>query len=130
MACCLGNIALVHPVPYYTHQVIELPLVDMAITHWFLYQADCPRCGHRVKALLPPEHHTGYGPQLSALISEMAVVQGTSRSLIQTFCTSVLGVPIGLGAIQKVIDRVTVALQPFYEALARIARQAPVGVHR
>jgi transposase len=118
---------LVHPTPYYTHQVIELPPIDMAIIHWVLYQADCPRCGHRVKTHLPPEYHTGYGPRLSALIGELAGVQGTSRSLIQTFCASVLGVPLGLGAIQKVIDRVTLALQPYYAAIARIARQAPVG---
>ena len=99
----------------------------MDVTHWVLHQADCPSCGRRVKAQLPPEQHTGYGPRLSALIGEMAGMQGTSRSLIQTFCASVLGIPIGLGAIQNVIDRVTLAIQPHYEALARMARQAPVG---
>jgi transposase len=61
------------------------------------------------------------------LIGEMAGVQGTSRSLLQTFCASGLCFPIGLGAIQKVIDRVTGAIQPYYEAIARLARHAPVG---
>jgi transposase len=126
-ACRCGNTDLLHPTPYYTHQVIELPPIEMAITHWVLHQADCPRCGRRLKAHLPPAQQSGYGPRLSALIGEMAGVQGTSRSLIQTFCQSVLGFPIGLGAIQKVIDRVTLALQPHYEALARMARQVPVG---
>jgi transposase len=126
-ACCCGNTALLHPTPYYTHQVIELPPIDMDITHWVLYQADCPRCGRRLKAHLPPAHQSGYGPRLSALIGEMAGMQGTSRSLIQTFCASVLGIPIGLGAIQKVLDRVTLAIQPHYAAMARIARHAPVG---
>jgi transposase len=126
-ACRCGHTALTHATPSYTHQVIELPPITMDITHWVLYQATWPRCGHRVKAHLPPEQHTGYGPRLSALIGEMAGGQGTSRSLIQTFCASVLRFPIGLGAIQKVIDRVTVAIQPYYEAIARIARHAPVG---
>jgi transposase len=54
-------------------------------------------------------------------------MQGTSRSLLQTFCASVLGCPIGLGALQQIIDRVTLAIQPYDEAMARIARQAPVG---
>jgi transposase len=125
--CRCGNTTLLHTTPYYTHQVIELPPIDMDITHWVLYQADCPHCGRRLKAQLPPEHHTGYGPRLSALIGEMAGIQGTSRSLIQTFCSSVLGFPIGLGAIQKVIDRVTLAIQPYYDVMACIARQAPVG---
>ena len=126
-ACRCGNTALAHIAPYYTHQVIELPPINMDITHWVLHQADCPSCGHRIKAHLPPEHHTGYGPRLSALISEMAGIQGTSRSLIQTFCASVLGFPIGLGTIQKVIDRVTLAIQPHYETIAHIARQARVN---
>ena len=126
-ACHCGNTALRHTTPYYTHQVIELPPIDMDITHWVLHQADCPVCGRRVKAHLPSEHYPGYGPRLSALIGEMAGMQGTSRSLIQTFCASVLGFSIGLGAIQKVIDRVTLALQPPYEAMARMARHAPVG---
>jgi transposase len=126
-ACHCGNTTLLHPTPYYTHQVIELPPIDMDITHWVLHQADCPRCGRRLKAHLPPEQQSGYGPRLSALIGEMAGMQGTSRALIQTFCASVLGFPIGLGAIQKVIDRVTLAIQPHYEAMARMARQAPVG---
>jgi transposase len=125
--CHCGNTALLHTRPYYTHQVIELPPIDMDITHWVLHQADCPRCGRRLKAQLPLDHQTGYGPRLSALIGEMAGIQGTSRSLIQTFCKSVLGFPIGLGAIQKVLDRVTLAIQPYYEAMAQVARQAPVG---
>ena len=126
-ACHCGNTHLLHTTPSYTHQVIELPPIAMDITHWVLHQADCPNCGRRLKAHLPPEHQSGYGPRLSALIGEMAGIQGTSRSLIQTFCSSVLGFPIGLGAIQKVIDRVTWAIQPHYEAIARMARQAPVG---
>ena len=125
--CRCGNTDLVHIAPYYTHQVIELPPIHMDITHWVLHQADCPRCGRRLKAQLPPAQHTGYGPRLSALIGEMAGVQGTSRSLIQTFCASVLGFPIGLGGIQKVLDRVTRAIQPHYEAITQRARHAPVG---
>lgn len=126
-ACRCGTTTLAHIAPYYTHQVIELPSIAMDITHWVLYQADCPSCGRRLKAHLPPEQHTGYGPRLSALIGEMAGMQGTSRSLIQTFCSSVLGFPIGLGALQKIIDRVTLAIQPHYEVIARIARHAPVN---
>ena len=40
---------------------------------------------------------------------------------------SVLQVPISLGAIQKVLDRVTQAIDPYYAVIARQARQAPVN---
>jgi transposase len=105
---------------------MELPPIALDMTHRVFYQAACLHCGRRVQAHLPPEHRTGYGPGRSAWIGEMAGMPGTSRSLLQTCCASVLGVPIGLGALQKGLDRVTRAIQPHYEAMAHIARQARV----
>lgn len=49
------------------------------------------------------------------------------RRLIQDFCHSVLHIPISLGAIQKGIDRVSGAIMPHDEAIAALARNAPVG---
>jgi transposase len=41
--------------------------------------------------------------------------------MVQTFGASVLQVPISLGAIQKVLDRVTQAIAPYYTVMARHA---------
>ena len=46
---------------------------------------------------------------------------------MQPFCSSVLGVPISLGAIQKVLDRVSQAIDPDDTVMATQARQAPVN---
>ena len=43
------------------------------------------------------------------------------------FCASVLQVPISLGAIQKVLDRVAQAIEPYYSAIATQARHALVS---
>jgi transposase len=51
----------------------------------------------------------------------------TSRRRVQAFCHSVLHIPLSLGAIQKIIDRTSQALVPHYEAIATLARPAPVG---
>jgi transposase len=112
---------------YYTHQVIELPEIEMQVTHLILHRGRCPQCGRMSKALIPPDQRSGFGPRLSALIAEMAGNQGDSRSLIQNFCQSVLGITISLGAIQKVIDRVSAAIAPHYEAIGQEARSAPVN---
>jgi len=53
--------------------------------------------------------------------------QRVSRSLVQEFCQSVLGVSISRGAIQRAVDRVSEAIQPHYEAIAEKARQAQVN---
>ncbi len=125
--CACGHGTLVSLSPYQTHQVIELPPIEMEIHHFILQQGQCEGCGRERKAQVPNEHQAGYGPRLSALIGELAGMHRTSRRLVQDFCQSVLGLPICLGAIQKVIDRTSQALLPHYEAIATLARQATVG---
>ena len=113
--------------PYYTHQVLELPPIELEVRHFVLHQGWCTVCGTEHKAHVPPEHATGYGPRFSALMGELAGTYGNGRRMVQTFCASVFGGPLSLGAIQKVIDRVTQAIEPHYTAIATQARQAPVN---
>ena len=124
-ACGSGEFDLIRP--YYTHQVIELPPIEMEVTHWVLHQGRCLGCGRWQKAPAPGEHITGYGPRFSALMAELAGTYGNGRRMVQTFCSSVLGVPISLGAIQKVLDRVSQAIDPHYTFIATQARQARVN---
>jgi transposase len=126
-ACPCGQREFPETTPYYTHQVIELPEIQMQIKHLVLHEARCPRCGKRIKASLPAEHHHGYGPRLTALIGELSGSQRASRSAVREFCTSVLGIPISRGAIQRSVDRVSEALQPLYETIAQKARSASVN---
>jgi transposase len=123
--CGSGEFDLIEP--YYTHQEIELPPIEMDVTHWVLHQGRCLGCGRWHKAQVPTEHVTGYGPRLSALMAELAGTYGNGRRMVQTFCSSVLGIPVSLGAIQKVLDRVTLAIDPYYTLIATQARQAPVN---
>jgi transposase len=125
--CACGSTGFERLTPSYTHQVIELPPIAMDVTHWSLYQGRCLACGDWSTAHVPAEHASGYGPRCSALIGELAGTYGNGRRMVQSFCASVLGVPISLGAIQKVLDRVTQAIDPYYAVMARQARQAPVN---
>jgi hypothetical protein len=126
-ACCCGNPAWLHPTPDSTHQGMALPRIDMHSPHWVVSQADGPRCGRRLQAHRPPAHHSGDGPRRSARIGAMAGRQETRRARIQTWCAAGLGLPIGLGALPQVLDRVPLALQTPSAALARLVRHAPVG---
>jgi transposase len=99
----------------------------MAVTHFVLHQVRCVGCGRLRKAGVPSAYATGYGPRLTALMGELAGVHGTSRRLIQDFCASVLHLPMSLGAVQKLLDRVSHAIEPHDEAIARLARHASVG---
>lgn len=125
--CSCGHGNLLSVVPYYTHQVIELPPIEMDITHFVLHQGTCPHCGKTLKAQVPSAHQAGYGPRLTALIGELAGMHRTSWRLVQDFCHSVLNLPISLGAVQKIIQRTSQAIVPHYEAIATLAHQAKVG---
>jgi transposase len=126
-ACPCGQRAFLDTTPYYTHQIIELPEIRMHVKHVVLHDAHCPRCGRRVKALLSEEYRYGYGPRLTALIGELSGGQRDSRTAVQEFCMSVLGVSISRGAIQRTVDRVSDAITPHYEAIAEKARGATVN---
>ena len=112
---------------FYTHQVIELPEIEMDVLHFILNQGVCTRCGNIVKAKLPKEHQTGYGPRVSALIAEVSGIQGNSRETVRAFCQSVLNFSISPGAIQKVIDRASVALKPVHNKIGDIARNSRIN---
>jgi transposase len=126
-ACPCGQREFHAPTPYPTHQVIELPEILMQVTHVVLHEAHCSQCGRLLKASLPDAHRYGYGPRLTALIGELSGSQRGSRSAVQEFCTSVLGMPISRGAIQCVVDRVSEAITPHYAAIAEKARRATVN---
>lgn len=112
---------------FYTHQVIELPEVKPRVTHYVLHKIRCLECRKTVKAALPREVRTGYGPRLCALIGEMSGVHGASRESVQEFLASVFGIRISTGAVQKVVDRVSEAIRPVYDRIGEAAREADVN---
>lgn len=125
--CSCGNKKIKKLKAFYTHQQIELPQIDLNITHYVLHKGCCSRCGKTVSAKLSAEQRFGYGPKVSALIAELSGIQGSSRKTVVEFLDSVLGVPISTGAVQKVIDRVSEAIEPAYDQIGEIARSQKVG---
>ena len=113
--------------PYYTHQYIELPKIKLDVTHLVLHKGKCDRCGKTLKARLPHQYHSGYGPRFSAMVAELSGSHGASRQAVQSFCHSVLEMAISTGTIQKVIDRASQAIAPLYEKIGSCARNQAVN---
>jgi transposase len=125
--CGCGSSEINHVKTFYIHQQIELPEIEPAVTHYLLHKGRCSRCGRAVSAKLDPAQQPGYGPRMSALIAELSGMQGVSRLAVQQFLSSVLGVSISTGAIQKVIDRVSNAIESAYDRIGQVARSEAVG---
>ena len=112
---------------FYTHQHIELPEIEMQITHFALQEGECTGCGRTCKGVVPEGFRVGYGVRLTGLIGELSASQRSSRSAVKEFCQSVLGIAISSGGIQRCVDRVSEAILPYYVAIAERARSAMVN---
>jgi transposase len=54
--CPCGNTTFAATRPYYTHQVLELPPIEVEVRHFVLHQGWCTVCGSANNAQIPPEH--------------------------------------------------------------------------
>lgn len=113
--------------PFYVHQHFEAPSMPLDITHVQLNKGLCAACGKVVHSAIPREFRFGYGPRLSALIAELSGIQGASREMVQNFCNSVLGIPISIGGIQRILDRTSEAILPHYDKIGQTARSQHVN---
>lgn len=125
--CSCGAQQFDDTVPYYTHQQVELPEIEFKVTHFVLYKGRCKGCGKTVVANIDREHRFGYGPRISALVAELSGMQGISRRSVQQFLSSVLGLPMSTGTIQKIIDRMSAAICPAYDKIAQTAHDQQVA---
>lgn len=107
---------------FHTHQHIELPKIEMDITHFALYEGECSQCGKIVKAEVPEKFRTGYGPRFSAFIAELSGIKAMSRRNVQQLVDSFLDIRIATGTIQKIIDRASEAIASTYERIGQVAR--------
>ena len=98
----------------------------MEVTHWVLHQGWCLACGCWTQAQVPAEHAMAMVPGSVPALGNSPGHTGTAAVSSKRFVARCC-VPISLGAIQKVLDRVTQAIDPYYAVIARQAQQAPVN---
>lgn len=128
--CTCGRTDFTDLKVFYIHQQVELPEVKPDVTHHCLNEGTCTTCGRRVQASrnqIPLVERSGFGPRMTAFVALMAGILGASRREIQRLLADVFEIPASLGGIQKTIDRASDATKPHHEAIAAIARSAPVN---
>jgi transposase len=99
------------------HQVTELPPIAAHITEYRCHRRRCPDCGTVTLALLPDEHATQFGPQLTALIAYLTVVCRMPRLVVQRFLEGALQIPISLGSTQNAWEETSAAVAAPYAEL-------------
>lgn len=119
--CQCGADAYEATTPYYTHQQIEIPEIQMEVKHFIL------NCGTLNKATIPDGCRYGLGPRLTAFVGELSGSLRVSRSSVQEFLSSVFDIDVSRGIIQKSVDRVSEAIEPHHEVIAEKTRRAKVN---
>ena len=57
--CSCGSRQFRHIKAFFTHQQIELPEIELEVTHYVLYKGRCSSCGRQVTARLEPSQRAG-----------------------------------------------------------------------
>jgi len=125
--CACGTEAFSSLTVYDQRQQFELRENPVLTTRIELLKGCCDGCGKVGKATLPPLYKTGYGPRFTAFVAEIVGMMGDSRSAVQALLLSVFCVPVSLGTIQKLVDRTSQAILPYYQTIAALARSARIA---
>ena len=115
---------------YAVLQQVELPEKMYHITEYRACKYLDPATGRILTAPLPPEIRQGglCGARLSALIAFLKSSCHGSFATIQRYCREVLHLPISLGQLAKVLQKVSSALaQPYARLQAQLPREPNLG---
>ncbi len=107
------------------HQVFDLPEINPIKTEYRCHEQPCT-CGHVTRAALPPEvAESNFGPGVHAAVAYLASVhRGTRRGIAEIMCT-VFNLDISLGAVCRILERVSLACEPEAERI----RENIAGAH-
>jgi len=109
------------------HQIIELPEIIPDVTEHRLHACDCPSCGHRTRAKLPPDVPASmWGPRLQALVGLLTGSYRVSRRGVVSLLSDVLSIRVSLGALSKAEERVSEAIAPAVDEAVDFAQAQPI----
>ncbi len=105
-----------------THQYIDTVRNMVDVLHFVIFEGTCAHCGAKVVGKIPKGFEQRYGPGFHTLPVWLNSEGGVTRRHLQAFVLDFLGVPISQGGIQKVLQRVSDAIVPHYDMIAKGAR--------
>jgi transposase len=109
------------------HQKWELPQISPLVFEHRLHRLICGGCGKACLAELPAGvSGSAFGPRLEAHVAMLAGVFRLSRRQVVQTVEEIFGIPISLGAVDKVIMRMSAVLADPWAELADAVRQAEV----
>jgi len=108
-------------------QVSEIPPVAPEVTEYQFFAVVCPHCGRRTVATASPDVPRGsFGPRAEATAIYLQGAAHLSVRETQRAFADLFGFPISIGALSRIAQRATGALEPSYTEALDAVRGAPV----
>jgi transposase len=111
----------------------DIPPVTPRVRRFRIHVGRCLRCGKRVQGRHPLQTSDAIGaacvhlgPRAVALAADLNKHIGTSFGKVRTIFRTTFCLSITCGGLSQALDRVSKALAPTYDALARQVQSAPV----
>ena len=99
-------------------QQIELPEVKAIITEYIQKKYYCSSCKNLAYANLPEGiPNSSFGPRLMGLLSTLTGVFHLAKREAIQLIKDIYNIDIGLGSISNIEERVTAALDPYYQKI-------------
>src|SRR5436305_9612909 len=129
--CCGHGLKPARTIPPRVVQQVDVREVPLSIQEHRSHSAWCPRCQKMHEAPLPPGIARGglVGPSLTTLIAYLKGACHASYSTVRKFLRDVVRVTISRGELERIIGKVSRALErPYEELLDGLPDQARLNV--
>ena len=116
--CCGRDLTGVTEHLIETRQVIDIPVIEPLYTEHRIYRKTCP-CGHSMESDFPGHiaAKVQYGPNVESLVGYLHARQYLPYKRMKEFFTDVMGVPVSVGGINNILNRLIQKASPHYEQI-------------
>jgi transposase len=111
--------------PYLRCQVVDIPQIKPEVTEYTLRCVEC-QCGASTWAEVPAQARSGFGPRLAALLPYLTALHRVTRRGCQEIVKTVFGIDLSLGAVCKLHEEASQALEPCCEEIKHALPNQPV----
>lgn len=124
---CGINTFEIDPVAIKYRQVVELSTPSPDVTQYNVCTCRCSKCGKKVKAEVPQEAKSSFGPRLKAFLTMLAGEAHVTKRKIRTVIRH-LGIEVSLGTVCNTHHLANILLQtPFEEIRAAVLQSSNVN---
>jgi transposase len=108
-----------------TRQLIDMPPIALKYIEHQVYKKQC-NCGHTTQGSYPKHvaNAVQYGPNVEALVGYLHARQYLPYGRMQEFLKDVMGLPLSVGGINNILNRLAKKAMPMYDTIKERIEQA------